>query len=75
MKRRVLAILSALTLLSGCATLPAACNIAITAGTTAQDLIPILVRDWGLSEDKAAAWASVLLVGRDGVERFCGAVT
>lgn len=60
-------------LLSACQ-LPAVCNIAIPAGSTAQDLIPVLVRDWGLSEEKAANWASILLLGRKGVERFCGAV-
>ena len=74
MKHALFAPLLAATLLSGCATLSGACNIAIPAGATAQDLIPVLVRDWGLSEDKAANWASILLLGRKGVEQFCNVV-
>jgi hypothetical protein len=59
--------------LGGCATLPSAriCQSALTGFRTAQELIPILVRDFGLSEAKASSWATIIMASRKEVERFC----
>ena len=50
------------------------CSTSLRAAQTAQELIPILVRDWGLDPAKAASWAAAIFAGQSSVATFCALV-